>query len=55
MFFIVNRATIISICDMDFKLYPLDVQNCELKIESCKFFLIWNGDLPKSMIPRMKK
>ena len=30
-------ATIIIKCDMDFVLYPLDVQKCPVDFSSCKF------------------
>lgn len=32
-----NRATIVIKCDMDFVLYPLDVQTCPVDFSSCKF------------------
>lgn len=32
-----NRATIVIKCDMDFVLYPLDVQSCPVDFSSCKF------------------
>lgn len=30
------RATIVIKCDMDFVLYPLDVQNCPVDFSSCE-------------------
>lgn len=32
-----RRATIVIKCDMDFVLYPLDVQSCPVDFSSCKF------------------
>lgn len=32
----IDRATIVIKCDMDFVLYPLDVQNCPVDFSSCK-------------------
>lgn len=31
------RATIMIKCDMDFVLYPLDVQKCAVDFSSCKY------------------
>ena len=31
------RITLTAQCDMDFHLYPMDIQHCSLIIESCKF------------------
>lgn len=32
-------ATIVIKCDMDFVLYPLDVQTCPVDFSSCKYLL----------------
>lgn len=31
------RITLTAQCDMDLRLFPLDTQNCDLIIESCKY------------------
>ena len=31
------RITLTALCDMDLRLFPLDTQNCDLVIESCKY------------------
>ena len=33
-------ATITIKCEMDFVLYPLDVQNCAIDFSSCKYILL---------------
>jgi len=33
------RITLTAQCDMDLRLFPLDTQNCDLIIESCKYTL----------------
>lgn len=35
-YFCDKRATIVIKCDMDFVLYPLDVQKCPVDFSSCK-------------------
>lgn len=35
--FLLCRATIVIKCDMDFVLYPLDVQTCPVDFSSCKY------------------
>ena len=36
LFLFFNRITIIAHCNMDLRLYPMDTQHCELRIESCE-------------------
>lgn len=38
-FFLCFRITLTAQCDMDLRLFPLDTQNCDLIIESCKYTL----------------
>lgn len=33
------RITLTAQCAMDLRLFPLDTQNCDLIIESCKYML----------------
>lgn len=43
-------ATIIIKCDMDFVLYPLDVQSCPVDFSSCKHFNWFIMILSKSLL-----
>lgn len=36
----VLRATVIIKCDMDFVLYPLDVQECAVDFSSCELWVL---------------
>ena len=38
------RITLTAQCDMDLRLFPLDTQNCDLIIESCKYTLFSWGE-----------
>ena len=37
LFSLCFRITLTAQCDMDLRLFPLDTQNCDLIIESCKY------------------
>ena len=38
------RITLTAQCAMDLRLFPLDTQNCDLIIESCKYMLYSLGE-----------